>query len=143
MFRLPLSAGLAVFEVDRPDVLELKANRLAELNAVPCCGRVPIPADLAGDWPAALQDGGFDRRWPAIWVVEGLLYYLTAAGVHQLLDTLDELAAPGSWLLVDMVSQSFLTSPHTAGFLAMMVANGSPWQFGTDDPERLMTHPVG
>ena len=138
-FRLPLPPELTLFELDRPEVLGLKDAALAQLNAVPRCRRIPVPADLAGDWPKALQGGGFDRQRPAIWFVEGLLYYLNEAQVHHLLDTLSERAVPGSWLLADVVGQSFLTSPYMAGFLAMMAANGSPWQFGTDDPEGLMT----
>lgn len=137
-FRLPLPLELTVFELDLSEVLDLKAAALAQRNAVPRCRRVPIPADLSGDWPKALQDGGFDRRRPAIWFVEGLLYYLSETQVHHVLDTLSEHAVPGSWLLADLVGQSFLTSPYLAGFLSMMAANGSPWQFGTDDPEGLM-----
>lgn len=90
-------------------------------------------------WPVTLQDGGFDRQRPAIWFMEGLLYYLSETQVHHLLATLSERAAPGSWLLADIVGQSFLTSPYMADFLSVMAANGSPWQFGTDDPEGLMT----
>lgn len=138
-FRLPLPPELTVFQLDRSEVLDLKAAALAQLDAVPRCRSVPIPADLAGDWPTALQDGGFDRQRPAIWFVEGLLYYLREAQVHHVLATLSERAAPGSWLLTDLIGQSFLSSPYMAGFLSMMAANGSPWQFGTDDPEGLMT----
>lgn len=138
-FRLPLPPELILFELDRSEVLDLKAEVLAKLDAVPRCRRVPVPADLGGDWSKALQDGGFDRQRPAIWCVEGLLYYLSESQVHHVLDTLSERAAPGSWLLADLVGQSFLASPYMVGFLSMMAANGSPWQFGTDDPEGLMT----
>lgn len=138
-FRLSLPPELACFELDRAEILDLKASRLAQLNAVPRCRRVPISADLARDWSAALQNGGFDRQRPAIWLVEGLLYYLAETQVHHLLGTLSELTVLGSWLLADIVGQSFLISPHMTGFLAMMAANGSPWRFGTDDPEGLMT----
>ncbi len=137
-FRLRLPPDLALFELDRPEVLDLKASRLAQLNAVPRCRRVPIPVDLTGDWSATLQDGGFDRQRPAAWLVEGLTPYLTGDQVHHLLGTLSELAVAGSWLLADAVSGSFLTSPQLAGFLAMMAANGSPFRFGTDDPEGLV-----
>jgi hypothetical protein len=41
-------------------------------------------------------------------------------------------------LLTDAVSQSFLVSAQLGGFLAMMAENGSPFQFGTDDPGELM-----
>lgn len=137
-FRLPLPPDLALFELDRPEVLDLKAARLAQLNATPRCRRIPIPADLTGDWSTTLQDGGFDRQRPAAWLAEGLTPYLTDDQVHHLLDMLSELAAAGSWLLVDVFNHSFLTSPQMAGFRAMMAANGSPLLFGTDDPEGLM-----
>ncbi|MGH3426092.1 MAG: class I SAM-dependent methyltransferase, partial [Mycobacteriales bacterium] len=91
-----------------------------------------------GNWSSALQDGGFDRQRPAAWLVEGLLHYLTDDQVHRVLGMLSELAVTGSWLLTDVVGHSFLTSPHVAGFLAMMAANGSPFRFGTNDPEDLM-----
>lgn len=119
-------------------MLDLKAARLAQLNAAPRCRRVPIPADLTGDWPAALQEGGFDPQRPAVWLAEGLTLYLTGKQVDHLLGTLGGLAVAGSWLLTDAISHTFLTAPQLAGFRAMMAENGSPFQFGTDDPEGLM-----
>ncbi len=136
--RLPLPPDLVLFELDRPEVLDLKAARLTQLSTTPRCQWVPIPVDLAGDWSAALQAGGFNRQRPAAWLVEGLLQYLTEAHVHQVLGTLSELAVPESWLLTDLVSHTFYTSPQLADFLAMMAANGSPWHFGTDNPEGLV-----
>jgi methyltransferase (TIGR00027 family) len=137
-FRLPLPPELALFELDQREVLDFKASRLAELNAAPRCRRVPIPTDLTGDWSAALQDGGFDRERPAIWLAEGLLPYLDDAQVHQLLGMLSKLAAAGSWLLVDVMSTAFLTSPQLASFLTMMAKHGSPLHSSTDDPEGLV-----
>lgn len=137
-FRLSLPPDLTLFELDQPEVLGLKAARLTQLTAVPRCRRVPIPANLTSDWSAALLDGGFDRQRPVVWLVEGLLQYLIEAQVHHVLGTLSELAAAGSWLLTDFIGHSFLTSPQLAGFLAMMAANGSPFHFGTDDPEGLI-----
>ncbi|MGH3920205.1 MAG: SAM-dependent methyltransferase [Pseudonocardiaceae bacterium] len=137
-FRLSLPPDLALFELDRPEVLDLKASRLAQVNAAPCCQRVPLPVDLTGDWSATLQGGGFDRQRPSAWLVEGLTPYLTDDQVHHLLGTLSELAVAGSWLLADVIGHSFLTSPRLAGFRAMMAASGSPFRFGTDDPEGLM-----
>lgn len=137
-FRLHLPPDATLFEVNRPEVLKVKASRLAELGAVARCRRVVIPADLSADWSATLGDSGFDRSRPAVWLAEGLSLYLTDAQVHQLLATLSELVAPGSWLCVDVLSHAFLISPRLAGFVAMMAANGSPLQFGTDDPEDLV-----
>lgn len=137
-FRLPLRSDLALFELDRAEVLDVKASRLAQLNATPGCRRVPIPVDLTGDWSVALQDAGFDGQRPAVWLMEGLTPYLTDAQVQHVLGTLTGLAVAGSWLVADIVGRSFLTSPQLAGFLAMMAENGSPFHFGTDDPEGLI-----
>lgn len=137
-FRLSLPPGSTLFELDQTEILNLKAARLAELGARPRCRRVTIPADLNGDWSTSLCESGFDRSRPAVWLVEGLALYLTDTQVHQLLATLSELAVSGSWLCVDVVSRWFLTSPQLAGFVAMFAANGSPLQFGTDDPENLV-----
>ncbi len=137
-FRLSLPPGITLFEIDRTEVLDVKAARLAELGARPRCRRVAIPADLNADWSASLCASGFDRRRPAVWFAEGLSLFLTDAQVHQLLATLSELAVSGSWLCVDAVSRWVLTSPQLAGFVAMFAANGSPFQFGTDDPENLV-----
>jgi methyltransferase (TIGR00027 family) len=137
-YRLPLPRDLTLFELDRPEVLDHKNARLAQQGAAPRCRRLPIPADLTGDWSAALQDGGLDRKRPAAWLVEGLLQYITETQVHHVLGTLSGLASPGSWLLTDLVSHFILTMPQLAGFRAVMAANGSPWQFGTDDPGGLL-----
>jgi hypothetical protein len=42
-------------------------------------------------------------------------------------------------VLADMVDQSLLTSPDLAGFIAMMAAHGSPWQFGVSICDRPHT----
>lgn len=137
-FRLSLPPGSTLFEIDRTEILDVKEPRLAELGAVPHCRRVTIPADLNGDWPAALCESGFERSRPAVWLAEGLLLYLAKTQVHQLLATLGKLVTPGSWLCVDVLSRWFLISPQLAGFVAMFAANGSPLQFGTNDPDDLL-----
>lgn len=137
-FRLSLPPGITLFEIDRTEVLDVKEPRLAELGAVPHCRRVAIPADLNGDWPAALCESGFERSRPAVWLAEGLLLFLTKTQVHQLLTTLGTLVTPGSWFCVDVLSRWFLISPQLAGFVAMFAAHGSPLQFSTDDPENLL-----
>ncbi len=137
-FRLPLPPDLALYELDRTEVLDLKAARLAQTDAVPCCRRIPLPVDLTGEWSTTLQGGGFDRQRPSAWLVEGLTPYLTDDQVHHMLVTLSELAVAGSWLLADVIGHSLLTSSRLAGFRATMAANGSPFRFGTDDPEGLL-----
>jgi methyltransferase (TIGR00027 family) len=109
-FRLAWPAGTRVLEVDLPDVLAFKDSVLAARGAVPRCARATVPADLRGDWAAALTEAGFDRTSPAAWLAEGLLIYFTAAEARQLLTGITALSAPGSQL-------SFEHSPTAAAAL--------------------------
>src|SRR5258708_10739821 len=71
-WRLPWPDGVTVYELDQPKVLDFKASTLAEHGAEPACHRVAMPVDLRQDWPAALQQAGFDPSAPSIWSAEGL-----------------------------------------------------------------------
>lgn len=138
-WRLGLPARCTVFELDRPALLELKAGLLGTAAPVPVPRRVPVPVDLTADWPADLRAAGFDPGRPACWVVEGLVQYLPEPAVHELLDAVTALSAPGSHLIIDVVGAGLLASARARPILDAMTAAGSPWLFGTDDPGALLT----
>ena len=48
-FRLPWPGGVTVYEVDQPQVIAIKEERLA--GERPRCQRVAVGVDLADDWP--------------------------------------------------------------------------------------------
>ncbi|MBE1492928.1 methyltransferase (TIGR00027 family) [Amycolatopsis lexingtonensis] len=95
-FRLGWAPGVRLFELDLPEVLAFKDEVLSRQDAVPSCERVVVPADLRGDWAAALRAAGFDPSVPAAWLAEGLLVYLSRDDAEKLLSTVTELSAPGS-----------------------------------------------
>jgi len=82
-------------------------------------------------------DAGLVPQQASIWIVEGLFYYLEAAAVHHVLAEISAIAAPGSVLVTDLVSASFLASPWMKPFLQAMEERGMAWRFGTDDPAGL------
>ncbi len=100
-WRLPWPDGTTVYELDQTKVLEFKASTLADHGAEPTCRRVPVAVDLRHDWPAALQQAGFDPSAPSAWSVEGLLPYLPAAAHELLFERIQGLAAPGSRIAVE------------------------------------------
>jgi methyltransferase (TIGR00027 family) len=134
-YRLPWPEGTAVYELDQPRVMSAKAELLADER--PRCRRVPVPVDLADDWPTAIRSAGLDPSAPTVWLIEGLLQYLHEGAVDTLFDRIDALSAPGSVLLYEVVGQSLLESPSMAPILESMARNGAPWLFGTDEPEQL------
>jgi methyltransferase (TIGR00027 family) len=134
-YRLAWPDGTVVYELDQPEVLSAKAERLA--GVTPRCRRVPVAVDLADDWPSALRSAGLDPAAPTGWLLEGLLQYLGENAVDTLFARIDALAAPGSVLMYEAVGKTLLESPSMAGLLESMAANGAPWLFGTDEPELL------
>ncbi|MGI5125612.1 class I SAM-dependent methyltransferase [Pseudonocardia sp. CA-107938] len=135
-WRLDLPAGSTVYEMDRPAVLDLKAHLLA--GAATRAARVPVGADLTGDWSTALHAAGHDPDRPTCWVVEGLTQYLPERALLDLLDAVTARSAAGSHLLLDVVGATLLRDPSAAPLLAAMAAQGSPWIFATDDPAPML-----
>lgn len=133
-FRLKWPGGVIVYEVDHAALQDEKQQRLDRLGAVPAVEHRPVRADLASDWLPALQQSGFDPAAPALWVPEALFFFLTEDQAAQLLETLAQASAPGSWLATDILSKRLLRSPSTQLFLAALRKDGIPWLFGTDHP---------
>jgi len=90
------AAGVRFFEVDHAATQEDKRRR------APGFGPFFVPADLLGDdIEALLVKAGLDPEVPTVFVVEGVTMYLDEAIVRRLLESLAEIAAPGSRLAVD------------------------------------------
>ncbi len=134
-YRLAWSEGTEVYEVDQPAVIAAKAALLA--GDQPRCRRLAIGVDLADDWPSAVQTAGFDPKAPTVWLIEGLLQYLDERAVRTLFERVDQLSAPGSSILYDVVGKTLLDAPLMAPLLRSMAEQGSPWLFGTDTPAEL------
>ncbi|WP_445162591.1 SAM-dependent methyltransferase [Mycobacterium sp. Dal123C01] len=100
-YRLDWPAGVAVYEIDLPKVLEYKAQTLAGHGAAPTADRRPVPVDLRHDWPQALHDNSFDASQPTAWLAEGLLPFLPAAAQEALFASIDALSGPGSRIAVE------------------------------------------
>jgi methyltransferase (TIGR00027 family) len=125
-FRLALPPSLRWFDVDLPDMIEYRRDRLAD--AKPICVHEHLAADLyeAGEITrifarVAKGDG------PALAITEGLLIYLTDQQVSALAAQLHE-NAELRWWLIDLASPQLLRrmskswQPHLA-------AGNSPMQF--------------
>ncbi|MGC2654183.1 MAG: class I SAM-dependent methyltransferase [Mycobacterium sp.] len=102
-YRLAWPAGMTIFEIDQPSVIEFKTATLAQLGAAPTAERRALAVDLRDDWPKALLDAGFDTNRPTAWIAEGLLGYLPPEAQDRLLDNITALSADGSRLASEAV----------------------------------------
>jgi methyltransferase (TIGR00027 family) len=134
-FRLPLPAGARVFELDLPDLMEFKAGVLGGYEAEPAARRIPVPADLRDDFAAPLLDAGFAPGEPAVWLVEGLLPYLTTDDSDRLLERVGRLSASRSVLLADQLSSRiWQLADRRRDEISVLDKVGASWRSTIDDP---------
>lgn len=104
-YRLDLPDDTTVFELDQDAVLDYKQRVLDREQAQASCRRVPIAVDLREEWTGPLLAAGFDPKKATVWIVEGLLMYLSGSDCSQLLKTVGSLSAPGSRLVTEYYSR--------------------------------------
>ncbi|MCY0939422.1 class I SAM-dependent methyltransferase [Streptomyces sp. H34-S4] len=135
-YRMEWPAHVDYYEVDRPAVLEFKAERLR--GVAPRVTHRTVAVDLtADDWERRLVDSGYDPALPSTWLLEGLLYYIPEPDTHRVLERVAAICAPGSRIAADLVNAAALTLPHMQGLLGVFAGWGCPWLFGSDEPEAL------
>ena len=125
-FRLPWHPDTHLYELDRPDVIQLKESLLDSTPTI--CHRQVIPIDLRESWSEKLLQKGFETKSPSIWLLEGFLYYLTKTDACDLLKTITDLSTDGSFLGADVLNEKMQKSDNGLA---------KYWLFGFDEPEKL------
>lgn len=75
---------------------------MSEIGAAPTAKLREVGIDLRDDWPAALQEAGFDPAHPTAWLAEGVLIgWLPPEAEIRLLDSIIPLSAEGSRFAAD------------------------------------------
>jgi len=138
--------GARVFEVDMPEVLALRAERLFdERPAAPSAIAVPIDFERE-DLGGALRARGYalDARTLFLW--EGVTYYLPEEAVQAVLRAVVSQSGRGSSILFDYVTRAFVDGDYS-GYGTRRLADG--WRrlgnvnrFGVDDVAAF-TRPIG
>ncbi|OBI00958.1 SAM-dependent methyltransferase [Mycobacterium sp. E2733] len=101
-YRLWWPPGTTVYEIDRPEVLDFKAEALRGLGAELTASRRAVGVALHQDWPAALRRVGFDATALTVWIAEQLLIgYLTPLVQDRLLQGVTAMSAAGSRFAAD------------------------------------------
>ena len=93
---------LKIFELDRPEMMEDKQNRIRRAGLVPL-GRVEyIGCDLSlPSWKDELVQRGYDSRKTSFGSLLGISYYLSKEEFGNLLGTISSIACDGSYLCFD------------------------------------------
>jgi len=106
----------------------------------PLCNYKAVPADLSKpDWTEKLEQAGFNKKLPTLWITAGFLGYLPAEGVHNFLEKVNELSAKGSLYTADISTGLMNENPMVKKLAQILEDNGSPIQFACDKPEDLFS----
>jgi len=130
---------LRIFEVDLPILFDEKEPLLQD-EQISVLSRTVVPTDFSStdDWaakllasapshvsPRARQDYyHFDPSVPTIWLLEGLMMYLTEREATATLRRVGSLSAPGSAIFFDAVSAAYIKQ--------RIVVGGAPFLGGSD-----------
>ncbi len=123
-YRLDWQPSTHLYEIDRASVLDYKENILKE--AAPKCTRHTIAADLRSDWVQPLIESGYRPEEPSVWLLEGLLYYLSNSEVSALMKAIDSLTVVGSGFAADVINDTILDGSD---------ALAQYWQSSCNEPE--------
>jgi methyltransferase (TIGR00027 family) len=137
-FRLKWPAGTSFYEMDQPAVVQEKQQILRSGGAQTDCSWCTIEIDLTDPWENALVKAGLEPDQPSVWLLEGFLFYMPCERVSYLLDAVNHLSSPGSWLGFDIINTVTLTSPYTRPWIEMQALSGAPWIGTMDDPVDFM-----
>ncbi|MBV8787968.1 MAG: class I SAM-dependent methyltransferase [Mycobacterium sp.] len=101
-YRLRWPVETTVYEIDQPEVIAFKTATLAGIGAAPTAELRTVGIDLREDWPAALQEAGFDPSQPTAWLAEGVLIgFLPPEAEIRLLDSIIPQSFEGSRFAAD------------------------------------------
>lgn len=139
-YRLSCLKESDVFEVDFPEVLQLKATILqaAEESAkednqqqkIHCRAKTltRVAADIReDDWLEKLKTSGFSPEKRTVWLLEGILYYLTQLHAMQVLRIIAEKCE----LTHTVLLADFMNKPST-------MLSSSTFHFYSDWPDHLL-----
>ncbi len=114
-YRLAWAQGTRLFELDTTEMLEFKQAVAGRIDMRVRTEVIPVAGDLRADWPTALVDAGFRPDRQTVWVIEGLLGYLTPAENDQLMARVSQRSAPGSRLIAVYAAGDPLTVLRSGG----------------------------
>lgn len=154
-YRLPFSRPLQYFEIDLAPVILFKQSVFFPSSASGDGNLIPpssthlslLAADLTHpSWKDQLKSIGFNNDLPTLWVLEGLVMYLDAGSVSNLLHDISSLSEHGSHIMLHTVNTQEIaiaaenSSEDTQSSPTDILSSlSSKMTFGIDEPGNLLS----
>lgn len=127
-YRMEQLNELDVFEVDQQTTFDVKEPLLkGEPLLVRSRAVVATEFTERGRWGRDLEQAGFNASVPTVWLLEGLLMYLTLDDTAVLMQEIGRLSAPGSAVFHDACSAGYVAGGRGP------VVGGAKFLGGSDD----------
>jgi methyltransferase (TIGR00027 family) len=135
--------GVRYFEVDLPASQAEKIEKVRAIAGYPVDAAIYVSCDFEReDFLERLISAGFDPGRPAVFVWEGVTYYLTEPAVRGTLERLASGAHPSSVVIFDFVSKRFVEgrskAPEDSRTIQVLASAGEPMHTGIDEAVRLV-----
>lgn len=136
VYRVPGLDGIGVFEVDHPITQAQKREALAHGKVEPPKGHrfVPVDFDING-LGERLMAAGYDPVLRTLFIWQGVIMYLTPAGIDATLAFIAQNAGTGSALVFDFMSRDWLRSRSNRPLRWVTGALGESMTFAIDESE--------
>lgn len=110
--RSDLSSQVEIFEIDQPDTQAWKKRRLEDLGYGMARNLKFVPVDFESgeSWWAKLQDCGFDRTKPAVFVSTGVSLYLSKKTNLETFQQIAKMASGSVFAMTFLLSLDLLPS---------------------------------
>ena len=105
-FRLDALRGCRLIEVETPEMHEARRVLVDSLGLEAVCERKAVCCDVTQTEELARKlesEGGWDPAKPTVWLLEGLLMYMSKAAQEDLLSLLGRSSAPGSCAIINFL----------------------------------------
>ena len=128
---------LSVYELDLPDVLSDKEERIRRAGLASCA--IPVPCDLSqADWIKKLLEKGFDPAQKSFASLLGISYYLSKLEWEKLLGALAGILSKGSAICFDDPSDQESKETKANQALAMGAGEAMRAVYAYQDMEALL-----
>lgn len=135
---LPADSNTRVYELDTPAVQKGKIKQLEKRGIHIQGNNIYVPVDFqTEDIKSKLIASGYSFHRKTLFILEGLIMYLSAKNVNQLFDLFRECSASGSLVLFDYVYGSVLRRENRyygeSDIYDTVVKADEKWTFGIEE----------
>jgi len=131
-YRIPQLSSLPVYEVDLPQNIAYKENKLRQLyGTVPAHVRlIPIDFDRQG-LEGVLKSRGYSPDQKSFFIWEGVTQYISESAVRTVFEFLAQ-AKPMSRIVFTYITKDFVDGVKTYGLERLYLLTRSMWCFGLE-----------